>query len=163
MFRPLCAALLCGVVLIAPAMAEDDHDHSRHEGEANGVRAVHAWTRATSDRTALVFVDVENGSDKDVAIVGAHAGIADAVELVGFQLRDGEPVYVALPPVPVKAGTEIVLAPYGLALRLVGLKQPLVEGGEHEIELEFDFGHLDMFVQVEAADARNHSHTGHQH
>lgn len=141
----------------------DEDDHSHHEGEADGVRTLHAWTRATSGRSALVFVDIDNMSDHDIAITGGEAEIADTVELVGFQLKDGEPDYVVLPPVPIKAGTEMTLAPNGLALRLDGLHGPLAKGEEHLIEIEFDFGHIEMFFQVEDADARNHSHVGHQH
>jgi hypothetical protein len=155
--------------LLAPAHAEEAHHHdgegghSRHEAEADGLRALHAWTRATSGRTSLIFVEIENNSAGTVSIVGGHADWADAVELVGFRLKDGEPTWVALPPVPVKAGTAMMLAPDGLALRAVGVKQALVQGEEHEIEIEFDSGHLDMVVQVEAVDARAHSHAGHQH
>lgn len=142
----------------------DEHDdHFHHEGEAHGVRTVHAWTRATNGKTALVFVDIENKSDHDVTITGGESGIAESVELVGFQLEDGEPAYVSLPSVPIKAGTEMTLAPSGLALRMEGVKSPLVKGEEHLIEIEFDFGHIEMFFQVEDADARHHSHVGHQH
>ena len=141
----------------------EEGDHSHHEGEAAGVRTVHAWTRATSGATALVFVDIQNNSDRDIAITGGDTEAADSVELVGFQLKDGESDYVALPAVPIKAGAEMTLAPNGLALRLNGLKEELVLGTEHTIEIEFDFGHIAMFFQVEAADARTHSHVGHQH
>ena len=167
MIRTVLAAALAALLALAPAVAGEVHgdadDHSHHAAEAGGLRAVHAWTRATSDGTALIFVDIENGSDATVSIVGAEADWAEAVELVGFQLKDGEPAWVVLPPVPVKAGTEMVLSPEGLALRAVGVKQPLAEGEERAIEIEFDTGHLDMVLQVEAADARAHSHAGHQH
>ena len=167
MIRTVRAAVLAGLLAAVPAVAEEAHGHadgdSHHEAAAGGLRAVHAWTRATSDTTALIFVDIENGSDKTVSIVGAEADWAETVELVGFQLKDGEPTWVALPPVPVKAGTEMVLSPDGLALRAIGVKQPLGAGEERNIEIEFDAGHLDMVLQVEAADARAHSHAGHQH
>jgi copper(I)-binding protein len=160
MIRMLAAAVSLCVLLSQSAFADD---HSHHEGEAEGVHALHAWTRATSADTALIFVEIENGSDRDIAITGGETEIASSVELVGFRLKDGEPDYVALPPVPIKTGTEMTLAPNGLALRLDGVKQPLVKGEEHEIEIEFDFGHVEMMFQVEAADARRHSHAGHQH
>lgn len=167
MIRALAATVSAFVLLSQPVSA-DGHDHeegerSRHESEAHDVRAVHAWTRATSDMTALVFVEIENNADRDIAITGGESGVADSIELVGFQLKDGQPAYIALPPVPIKAGTAMTLTPDGLALRLNGVRQPLVKGEEHEIEIEFDFGHIGMLFQVEDADARNHSHAGHQH
>lgn len=147
---------------------DEDHDHQRdehadHKSSANGVTALHAWIQATSDKNALMFVEIENGSEKDVRIVGARTEIADKVALVGFQLTDGEADYVVLPAVPVKPGKELILAPNGLALRLTGLQQTLEEGDTFEIELQFDFGHLGMVAQVEATNATQHSHAGHQH
>lgn len=143
---------------------DDDHEeHSDHKGSTNGISALHAWIRATSGQEALLFVEIENGSDRDVRILGAETQIAEAVELVGFQLKDGEADYVVLPSMPVKPGKDLVLAPNGLALRLTGLKQAFEKGDSFEIELEFDVGPIDMTVQVEATDATQHSHAGHQH
>jgi len=142
--------------------AEHDDDED-HKGSSNGVTALHAWIRATSGKEALLFVEIENGSDKDVRLIGAETPIADSVELVGFQLKDGEADYADLPAVPVRPGKDLILSPNGLALRLNGLKQGFEKGDTFQIELEFDAGHVDMTVQVEAADATQHSHAGHQH
>ncbi len=125
--------------------------------------AVHAWTRATSGDTALVFVEIENGSDAIVLIEGGHSDDAEQVELVGFRLKDGEPVYEPVASVPVGAGKEMVLAPERLALRLSGLTKPLGEDGELEMEIVLDIGELDVHVAVEAANATQHSHAGHNH
>jgi len=142
---------------------EEDHDHGDHEGSAEGVHALHAWIQATSGRTALVFVDIDNTSDTQVKLLGGHTELAESVELVGFILKDGEPGYDALPPVPIQPGKKLLLAPNGLALRLNGLTRAFKKGEEFEIEITFDFGHIDMHVQVEATDATQHRHAGHQH
>ena len=137
-----------------------DDDHADHEGRAHGITALHAWIRATSAKEALLFVEIENGSDMEVRIVGGETDIADSVDLVGFQMKDGEADYAVLPGVPVKPGKDLVLAPNGLALRLNGLKQSFHKGDDFEIEIEFDVGHIEMHAQVEAANA---THAGHQH
>lgn len=142
---------------------DDDHGHDHHVSELGQVRAVHAWTRATSGDSALIFVDIENHSDAVVVLQGGESDFAESAELVGFRLKDGEPSYVVLKSVPIKGGTELVLEPEGLALRLNGLSEPLHEGEEVEIEIEFDAGHMDVFVEVGAATAKAHSHAGHQH
>ena len=106
MIRVLSAVLTASVCLFPPALvtaalAEDHDDHSHHEGGMDGVRTVHAWAQATTAKTAFVFVDIENNSDRDIAITGGESEIAASVELVGFRLKDGEPDYVVLPPVPI--------------------------------------------------------------
>mgnify|MGYP002173747799 CR=1 FL=1 len=159
--RGLFAAANAVLAAVSVASAEEHDDH--HVSELNGVRAVHAWTRATSGDTALVFVEIENGSDAIVLIEGGHSDDAEQVELVGFRLKDGEPVYEPVASVPVGAGKEMVLAPERLALRLSGLTKPLGEDGELEMEIVLDIGELDVHVAVEAANATQHSHAGHNH
>ncbi len=159
--RGLFAAAFAVLAAATVVSAEDHDDH--HVSELNGVRAVHAWTRSTSGNTALVFVDIENGSDAIVLIEGGHSEDAATVELVGFRLKDGQPVYEPVGSVPVSPGKEMQLAPERLALRLSGLRQPLEEGGEFEMEIVFDIGEIDVHVAVEAADATQHSHAGHSH
>ena len=119
--------------------------------------------RATDEGTGYVFVELENASDAPVKLKGAEAEFSRTAELVGFRLRDGEQVYEPLPFVPITAGGRIELQPFGLAIQLSGLQHSLDEGDEIEIELEFDTGHMDVHVQVEAANATQHRHAGHQH
>jgi copper(I)-binding protein len=149
------------------AHEEEDHHHPEddgsHEGMSEGVRALHAWIRETSENTALLFVNIENRSERPVKLVGGHSGVATKAELVGFALKDGETGYDALPPVPIQPGKSLVLAPTGLALRLTGLTRSFRQGDTFDIEIEFDFGHIEMQAQVESANATRHSHAGHQH
>ena len=59
---------------------------------------------------------------------------------------------------------EFALEPEGLGFRLVGLTQDLVQGAEFELELEFaDGSQVHLHVEIEAADATQHSHAGHSH
>ncbi|WP_404403528.1 copper chaperone PCu(A)C [Pelagibacterium halotolerans] len=166
-------AVLLSLALVAtPSFAKDEpskEHHTAHEedddhvSEGHGVRAVHAWTHATRDHHALVFVEIENNSNTEVTLVGGEAGNANSAALVGFALVDGEPDFVELPGMPIPAGGEVVLAPNGLAIKLDGLSGDLHEDESFEMELAFDFGHLDIVVAVETADASQHSHAGHQH
>ena len=148
-------------LLAVPALAQDDHDH--HVAEASGIRAVHAWANATDASSALVYVEIENASDRAVALTGAHTGIAQSAELVGLQNSGGELSYTAIPEMPLPAGSELVLSPNGLAIQLSGLTGPLVEGETFEIEFQFGDIHLPATVAIEPADATQHSHAGHQH
>ncbi|WP_102868297.1 copper chaperone PCu(A)C [Pseudovibrio exalbescens] len=148
------------------SLAGDHHhanDHAAHEAAAHGIHGLHAWTRATDDDHALVFVELKNESDHEVHLTGGHSAIAETVTLVGFQMQEGEAVYVPIPQVPVQPEGELDLMPNGLALQLDGLARPLAKGESFEVEIVFDQGHLMMPVQVEAYNATQHSHAGHMH
>lgn len=155
------AALAC--LATNPAIAADGHDHSGHLAELDGVRVLHAWTRATSEKSALVFMEIENTADHDVTLTGAECEDAASAELVGFVLKDGTRTYEALPSVPLRPGRELHLEPDALAIRLNGLTRKLAEGEDLDIEVEFDIGHIMTEVEIGAANAAHHSHAGHQH
>lgn len=184
------AALLALLLLAAPALADehdhghndghehhddhDDHDHDDHDdhghddddhhvAEIDGVRAVHAWANATAGSTVLVFVDIENGSEETVTLLGAQADIAASAQLVALENVGGELRYTPIPQMPIAAGTRIVLAPNGLAVQLSGLSDNLVQGGHFEVTLVFDGAELPIVVEIESASATQHSHAGHAH
>ncbi|MGB0659999.1 MAG: copper chaperone PCu(A)C [Mangrovicoccus sp.] len=149
----------------AEAHHDDDHDDhgDEHSAELGGIHALHAWARATEEKIGFVFVEIENEGDAEVILTGAETEIAESVELVGFTLQNGTGVYQPIPAMPIAAGTHLELEPEGLAFRLTGLSTHLEQGEEFEIEFEFSTGHMEMHVQIEAANASQHSHAGHQH
>lgn len=167
MFRRLAASTLLLSCLMLPAFAAEkaghDHGPAEHVSELDGVRIIHAWTRATVGGEALIFFEIENRAGKPVSLTGGESDLGASVTLVGMQFKDGVAESVELPAVPVKDGGDLHLEPEGLALRIGGLTQPLAEGDVIEVEVEFDIGHVDVDVEVEAEDATGHSHAGHSH
>ncbi|MBM3604178.1 MAG: copper chaperone PCu(A)C [Alphaproteobacteria bacterium] len=166
MIRSLFLLLALGA---APVMAQDhqEHDHApghdHHLAEADGLRAVHAWTNATQASHALVYVDLENTSRSRVTLTGGASDISANMEIVGFENAGGELRYTVIPQMPVEAGSKVALSPNGLALRLEGLARPLNEGDTFMIRIEFSNTSLDAVVDVQSAKATQHSHAGHHH
>ena len=61
-------------------------------------------------------------------------------------------------------GTEMELVPTGLYLALDGLTEPLHQGESFEMHVEIEpLGEIESVVEVEAANAKQHSHAGHAH
>ncbi len=164
MRKVIATAAALMLAAASPALAAEGHDHHDDHVSVQGqVRAVHAWTRATSGSTAYVFVEIENRGTVDVDLLGGESPVAATVTLVGFVLKDGKETYTPLPHLPVKAGGDVVLAPNGLALRLDGLSTPLEEHTVFDLDIRLSTGVLDVHVAVEDASAVNHSHAGHAH
>jgi len=141
-----------------------DHEHGvSHVFTLDGLRVVHPWTRATTERDAFLFMDLHNTSDAPVTLLGAEADWATGAEIVGFRLEAGEGQYTTLPPLPVAAGRDLMLRPQEVAIRFTGLSEPLPQGGHVHLTLRTSLGDLDMAAMIEAADAMQHSHAGHSH
>lgn len=186
------AALLAVLTLAYPVVAgeghdhtvdaateahEDDHDHAHdddhgheenaddaaHSFDVDGVKVVHPWMNATNGRDALIFLELENSSDASVSLEGAEVPFAETAMLVGFALKDGEGAYQPLPSVPVQPGRSLDLQPEGLAILASGLNRRFTEGDTAKMSLVTSAGTIALTVAVESADARQHSHAGHNH
>nr|WP_321980438.1 copper chaperone PCu(A)C [uncultured Cohaesibacter sp.] len=153
------------VFLMIPlgAWAEDHDAHSDHVSELNGFRVVHAWTRATSGKTALIFMELENESSETIVVTGGESEIASSGKLVGFALKNGMDSWQDIPTMPIQAHQDLHFEPHGAALLLSGLSKPLKEGEKFEIHLDTSVGELELHVEIENANATHHSHAGHHH
>ncbi|QDA36385.1 copper chaperone PCu(A)C (plasmid) [Paracoccus liaowanqingii] len=158
MYRIAFAAAL--ILAALPAAAQDGHDHL---AEAQGLRILHAWTPATAGPEALIYMEIENGSDQALTLSGAQTEDGQTARLVGFAYAGGVETWQPLPDMPIAAGQYLDLVPRGLALQLSDLPAPLTQGQALQIEVMFGEIHLDVAVEVEAAGASAHSHAGHSH
>ncbi len=115
----------------------------------------HAWARATvaavKTGAAYLTITAHGAPDK---LVSASTPVAERAELHETQ-RDGDIMKMR----PVEsldiAGTaKVVLAPSGLHLMLIGLKQPLVPGQHFPLSLTFqNAGTVETEIVVERAGA----------
>lgn len=158
--RHLTLFALLAAVLAIPASAQDPQPHL---AQAEGIRILHAWTRATPQGEAYIFAQIENTSPRERRLIGAETAVATKAEVVGFAYVQGRPLWSELPGVPVAAGGALHLEPDALALRLSGLSAPLKEGDP--LALIFLFDGLEIAAKAEIRDpsARQHSHAGHSH
>jgi periplasmic copper chaperone A len=92
------------------------------------------WIRATTHKSAAVYLQLEAHAAGGVALTGATSAIAKSVKIV------------AVPPAPhgspakldVAAGASLVLKPGGPHLLLVGVQQRLKRGGHVPLTLTFE-------------------------
>jgi copper(I)-binding protein len=98
------------------------------QSAATGVKVENAWARATApgQKTGSVYVDLTSGSD--AALVAAGSPLAERAELHSMSTEGGVMRMRALPRVELPAGRTVKLAPGGMHVMLVDLKQPLKPG-----------------------------------
>ena len=152
-------ALASSTILVAPVGAEE-HEHVATAGD---IRIVHAWARAAAaGGDTLVFMEIQNKGMAD-SLLSAETGKAAGAEAVGITMKDGASATTPLGPVDIGTG-ETVLDPGGMAIALRGLTGNLAEGEDFELLIRFEkAGAVELDVEIEAADAMQHSHAGHAH
>jgi periplasmic copper chaperone A len=153
--------LLALLLLLALPAAAGEDEHVARKGD---IRVVHAWSRAITAGDGVVFMEIESLGGGGDRLTGATSELAREVAIHGAVLEDGEMTSRPLGAIEIPAGGEFALEPGAVFLKLSGLRRPLVQGQEFEVELIFaEAGALDVHVEVEAADATRHSHAGHPH
>ena len=111
----------------------------------------------------IVFFEIENQSDSTAKLTGGFAENTTHLHLMAYPAKAGGAA-VELPAIEVPAGVEFALEQGGVYLELDGVSFDLVEGEHFEITVFIEpFGALEVDVEIEAADAKQHSHAGHAH
>jgi len=155
-YRQLLTLALAGFL----ATATTAHAHDFRLGS---LKIDHPWARATlpGQSAGGAFASVHNSGDRAERLLGATSPAASRVELHemrmdGDVMRMREVSALELPP-----GKTVTLAPGGLHLMLIGLKEPLKIGARVPLKLRFEkAGEIDVTLHVEnkTADTEAHKH-----
>lgn len=125
---------------------------------------VQPWSRATapSQKAGGVFLRIENAGDRPDRLIGIETELADTASLHAM-IRDGE--VMKMRPVAggleVPANGQVVLAPGGRHVMLIGLRAQLVKDTAIPLTLIFErAGRIEIEAVVEAAGSRGPVHKG---
>ncbi|HLN23034.1 MAG TPA: copper chaperone PCu(A)C [Patescibacteria group bacterium] len=149
------AATLCLCLIPALAIA--------HDYKAGDVVIGHPWTRATTgsgQNGAAYLTLVNNGKEAD-RLIKASTPAAQKAELHTHLVEDGVMKMRPVEGIDIEPGAPLELKPGGLHVMLLGLKEPLKDGGKIPLTLTFQkAGDVTVEVQVESAGAMEPAHEG---
>ena len=121
------------------AMEDMDSMDSMEQMEP-GLNVRHAWTRQSPmmDLAGAAYLVIHNNSDVDDSLIGASSPVAEVVEIHLSAMDDeGMMSMQQVLEVPIPAHGDAVLKPGSFHIMLINLVEPLTEGTEVEISLEF--------------------------
>jgi periplasmic copper chaperone A len=133
--------------------------------DAPSVKVANAWARATAPGQTTAVAYVELTSDRDAALVAAGSSLAGRTELHSMATEGGVMRMRQIPRVALPAGQTVALAPNGVHLMLLDLKQPLKAGDKLPLVLSIQAASVMSLttVRLEAivrplADSGHHGH-----
>lgn len=105
---------------------------------ADGPAVSQAWARATAPGVDVgaVYLTIDGGAQND-ELVSASTSRASMVHLHTVEESGGVARMRAIEGIAVPAGKRVVLAPKGMHIMLMGLKQSLVAGQTFTVSLHF--------------------------
>jgi copper(I)-binding protein len=124
-----------------------------HDYQVGELKIAHPWTRATAPAAKMggVFLSVNNLSTEGDTLLKAESTVAEQTELHQMEMVDGVMKMRQVANLAVPAKGELKLAPGGLHIMLINLKQPLKEGEKIPLKLTFaKAGVVEVKVRVEA-------------
>lgn len=119
----------------APALAEDT--------KAGDITIEEAWTRATPPGAEVggAYLTLSNEGESDDRLLSATTPIAGQVEIHSMNMTDGVMRMRRLPDgVAIPAGETVKLAPGGMHIMLMGLKEPITQDKQVPLTLHFEKG-----------------------
>ena len=132
-----------------------------HDATVGSITITHPWSRATakSQRTGVVYMELENGGATDDALIAAASPSAEKVQLhTNIMSKDGVMMMRPVTSIAVPAHGEASLKPGGFHVMLIGLKSPLRAGSTIPLTLEFAHaGSTRVEVEVERIGAAKSS------
>jgi copper(I)-binding protein len=144
---PGAAVAVAVTVAFGSVAASDDEDPMEAMGSMApmeemepGLQVVEAWARKSPmlELAGAAYMIIHNGTDADDALVGAASPASEVVELhLSSMNEEGMMSMDQVTEIPIPAGGEAVLKPGSYHVMLIGLVEPLTEGTEVEISLEF--------------------------
>jgi periplasmic copper chaperone A len=116
------------------------------------------WVRATTQKSAAVFMQIEAHAAAGVTLTGATSPLAKSVAIAEPRRHPGGTNMHALQKLEVAAGSSLVLKPGQPQLTLIGLTQPLIKGGHVPLTLNFETAAgplaVDISAEIEGAHAK---------
>ncbi|MBB3935096.1 copper chaperone PCu(A)C [Aureimonas phyllosphaerae] len=154
----VAAAAALGAVSTLPSLA------AAHEYKVGSIEIGHPWSRAMPPgaRTGVGYLVLKNDGTNADRLVSVSSPAATSVEVHDMSITDGvmtmRKVEGGLDLTP---GSEAKLAPGGLHLMLVGVKEPFKEGQMVPLDLTFEkAGTVEVQLKVDAMGAKS-EHTAH--
>ncbi len=150
--RSFAVVAVFAVAAIASVLAQA-HEHTK-----GPLTVVHPWSRATapSQKAGGVFLKIKNASDQPDRLIGVESDLSEVVSLHAM-IRDGDVMKMR----PVDGGVEVpangeaVLAPGGIHVMLIGLREQLIKETTIPLTLIFErAGRIEIDAVVESAGSR---------
>jgi copper(I)-binding protein len=151
----LATTALTAALLAAPALAGD------REYKLGAIEIEHPWARATVDSmpNGAAFLEIKNEAHQGDRLLSASAPVAAAVELHTHLHENGVMMMRKVDGIDLPADGKIKMAPGGLHIMLLGLKEPLKQGASFPLTLTFEkAGTTTVPVLIEGPGAGQHEH-----
>lgn len=125
--------LACFVVLLSWAA------RSGAEPGASGLQVSEVWVRETPPgrSTTAVYMKITNWTEADDALISASTEVAQSSVFHQLTMTSGTPRVTRRGLIALPARANVDLAPGGPHIEVLGVRQPLKEGGRVKIVLKF--------------------------
>jgi copper(I)-binding protein len=153
MSRSIASAIVAAMLVSGTALADDY--------QFKTLRVSNPFARATPPgaKVAGAFMTIKNAGPEADRLISASSPAAGLVEIHEMAMEGGVMKMRALKGIDLKPGATVELQPGGYHVMLEDLKQPLKQGEQIPVTLNFEkAGAIEIKVKVEPMGAAAHAH-----
>ena len=134
--------------------------------EHGPIHIMSPWSQALPaiSKNGAAYVTLNNHGEAADRLVGASSPVAARVEIHGHTMEDGLMKMRPVESIVLTPGEYVALKPGGNHIMLMGLKQPLKEGDQFPLTLEFENAEpVEVTVTVQPLGSAPPTHGDHEH
>lgn len=144
----IALALIVGLLYARPGTAET--------AQAGDITVETPWARASigTSRPAAAYMMIRNEGSAADQLIGVESPLSGMAEVHKVEMKDGVVSMSSVGPLPIGPGETVTLAPSGLHVMLMKLRQPLEKGADFPLTLTFErAGKLTLDVPIHSVGA----------
>jgi len=132
-YLSICTLILSSILLV------NQNGFAGQKVAASSIAVEDAYIRETIPGTSIssAYMTIVNSSDKNIKLLGAVSNISKRIEIHEHTMTDGMMRMRQRPNIEIVAKSNVVLQPSGYHLMIFDLKQPLKQGQNATITLQF--------------------------
>ena len=113
-----------------------------HQSPQIDIQKPYAFATIAGARTGAAFMQIQNNTDIDHALIDAHSDIAEITEIHQniIDPDDGMMMMRKIKQINIPAKEQINLEPKGYHIMFIGLNRPLIIGESISVSLTFEHG-----------------------
>ena len=151
-----CVWQFCSIFLLVVVVALSAAVTRAESFEAGSIRIIDPFSRAlpASSHNGAVYLTLMNHGNHSDKLIGVSTSMAEHAEIHTHRMEDGMMKMSKLEQIELLPHEEVVFAPGGNHIMLIGLSQPLKQGDYFPLMLNFKkVGYVSVDVEVKAVDA----------
>ena len=131
--------IIPALVFISATLVACDAPEDKTVDASIASQTAYAFATTPKAKTGAIFLTLKNDTDQEDSLIGVKSDLAEITEIHENLIDpdDGKMMMRRIREITIPANSSVDLTPTGYHIMLIKLKQPLKQGDQHSVTLEY--------------------------